>query len=549
MRADGAELVAAVRRGDAEAVAALLEAGAPPDTPTEDGLPVLCLAIAAYDAAVAEALVEGGADPDRTLPDGTTPLTRAVAGGSPAMAAAVLGHDPRRLPDAERARLLALAREWYERCARDELRDRADASRPADTRGSRVMDGEYTHVWQVTLDAPTALTDSTGPTDSMGLMDSTGPPDSMGLMDSTGPTDFTGLMDSTGPTDPTGPTADSTALTGSAGSAGLTVREGHGAILTDLEWAFRVLTPVEELVARATRRRDSDHVDWAAARWVLCERRNRETWSAVTAYRHSPDPERRRFVLDVLHHLLVSPPSWRNSYEKETADLLVAWATGGEDDPGVLAEVLLVLNETEHPRLKAVGLRHAGHPDPRVRAQVPDLVRSWDTSPPPLDADARTVLAALAADEDGGVRAKAGRALIVAHEGSPDFADVIVGLLGDPVADVRASVAERVAHSADRTPAIADALAALLDEDLFDTRLNAAFGLLLRDDPRTADAIARVGAPPHPVYVHDHRLSQIWRWEWDHREESEAAGRGRGRPRPTEKADGADGPTAAPGTR
>ncbi|MFE3122658.1 ankyrin repeat domain-containing protein [Streptomyces hydrogenans] len=510
MRIDGAELVAAVRRGDAEAVAALLEAGATPDTPTEDGLPVLCLAIAAYDAAVAEALVEGGADPDRTLPDGTTPLTRAVAGGSPAMAAAVLGHDPRRLPDAERARLLSQAREWYERCARDELRDRADASRPADTRGSRVMDGEYTHVRQVTLDAPTALTDSTGPTD------------------------------------PTGSTADSTALTG---SAGLTVREGHGAILTDLEWAFRVLTPVEELVARATRRRDSDHVDWAAARWVLSERRSRETWAAVTAYRHSPDPERRRFVLDVLHHLLVSPPTWRNSYEKETADLLVAWATGGEDDPGVLAEVLLVLNETEHPRLKAVGLRHAGHPDPRVRAQVPDLVRSWDTPPPPLDADARAVLAALAADEDGGVRAKAGRALIVAHEGSPDFADVIVGLLGDPVADVRASVAERVAHSADRTPAIADALAALLDEDLFDTRLNAAFGLLLRDDPRTADAIARVGAPPHPVYVHDHRLSRIWRWERDHREESEAAGRGRGRPRPTEKADGADGPTAAPGIR
>ncbi|MFJ3098676.1 ankyrin repeat domain-containing protein [Streptomyces hydrogenans] len=540
MRTDGAELVAAVRRGDAEAVAALLEAGATPDTPTEDGLPVLCLAIAAYDAAVAEALVEGGADPDRTLPDGTTPLTRAVAGGSPAMAAAVLGHDPRRLPDAERARLLALAREWYERCARDELRDRADASRPADARGSRVMDGEYTHVWQVTLDDPTALMNSTAPTDSMGVMDSTGPTDSMGVTDSTALTD---------------PTADSTALTGStgsagsAGSAGLTVREGHGAILTDLEWAFRVLTPVEELVARATRRRDSDHVDWVAARRVLSERRSRETWAAVTAYRHSPDPERRRFVLDLLLHLLVSPPTSWNSYEKETADLLVAWATGGEDDPGVLAEVLLVLNETEHPRLKAVGLRHAGHPDPRVRAQVPDLVRSWDIPPPPLDADARAVLSALAADEDGGVRARAGRALIVAHEGSPDFADVIVGLLGDPVADVRASVAEGVAHSADRTPAIADALAALLDEDLFDTRLNAAFGLLLRDDPRTADAIARVGAPPHPVYVHDHRLSQIWQWEWDQREESGAAGRGRGRSRPTEKADGADGPTAAPGIR
>ncbi|MET8969547.1 ankyrin repeat domain-containing protein [Streptomyces hydrogenans] len=466
MRSDGAELVAAVRRGDAEAVTALLEAGAAPDTPAEDGLPVLCLAVAAYDAAVAEALVEGGADPDRTLPDGTTPLVRAVAGGSPAMVTAVLGREPRlRLPDAERARLLALAREWYERCARDELRDRTDASGPADARRSRVMDDEFAHVSQVTLDD----------------------------------------------------------LTGSTDSTGLTVRDGHGAILTSLEWAFRILTPVEELVARATRR-DSEHVDWTAARCVLSERTSMETWSAVAAHRHDPDPARRRFALDVLFMTLLNPLSRRNSYEKETAELLVAWATDGEDDAGVLAEVLLVLNEAEHPRLKSVGLMYADHPDPRVRAQVPDLVRSWDTPPTPLDADARTVLSALAEDEDGAVRARAGRALVVAHEGSLEFTDVIVGLLGDPEADVRASVAEGVAHSADRTPAIADALAALLDEDVFDTRLNAAFGLLRRDDPRTADAIARVGPPPHPAYEHDHRLSAFWWWERDRRKGSGAAG-------------------------
>lgn len=56
---------------------ALLEAGAAPGTVAEDGLPVLCSAVAAHDAAVAEALVEGGADPDQALPDGTTPLVRA----------------------------------------------------------------------------------------------------------------------------------------------------------------------------------------------------------------------------------------------------------------------------------------------------------------------------------------------------------------------------------------------------------------------------------------------------------------------------------------
>ncbi|MCT9138123.1 ankyrin repeat domain-containing protein [Streptomyces violarus] len=63
------KLVAAVRRGDADEVRALLESGADPDTlDGTDGLPVLCLAVAAYDEPVAEALLQGGADPLRRLP-------------------------------------------------------------------------------------------------------------------------------------------------------------------------------------------------------------------------------------------------------------------------------------------------------------------------------------------------------------------------------------------------------------------------------------------------------------------------------------------------
>ncbi|WP_329203420.1 ankyrin repeat domain-containing protein [Streptomyces sp. NBC_01435] len=451
---DDTQLVAAVRRGDADAVTALLEGGAVPDTVTDDGLPVLCLAVAAYDVAVTEALVEGGADPDRELPDGTTPLIRAIDGGSPAVVEAVLGREPRlRLSEAGREQLLALARRRYERSAEDELRGRAGGSGPV--RRSLVMDDEYNHVSQLTL-------------------------------------------------------------------GGLTVRGGHGAILTDLEWAFRILTPVDELVVRAVARRDPDHVDWSSARWVLSERRSKETWSAVTAYRHDPDPEHRRFVLDVLHSYLLSPSSWRNSYEKETAELLVAWATEGEDDPGVLAEVLHALGETEHRKSKAAGLRYADHPDARVRAQVPDLLLSPNTPPPPLGAAARAALLSLAGDEDGGVRAEAGRALIEAHDGSPDFTDVIVGLLRDPVADVRARAAEAVADRTDRTAAVADALVDLLDEDDFRTRLNAAYGLLRRDHPRTGEAIERVGPLSRPGFEHDHRLSAFWRWKWDREDHSTA---------------------------
>ncbi|MFF5146185.1 hypothetical protein ACFY6U_41830 [Streptomyces sp. NPDC013157] len=84
-------LVAAVRRGDAEQVRELLDAGADPDTDDgSTGLPVLCRAISADDQPVAEALVQGGADPLRRLPDGTTPLLRAMEDGSPGLTRAVL---------------------------------------------------------------------------------------------------------------------------------------------------------------------------------------------------------------------------------------------------------------------------------------------------------------------------------------------------------------------------------------------------------------------------------------------------------------------------
>ncbi|MGQ4330922.1 hypothetical protein ACN6LE_007748, partial [Streptomyces hayashii] len=56
-----AELVEAVRRGDAEAAGELLVGGADPETcDPADGLPLLCAAVAAYDEKIAEALVRGG---------------------------------------------------------------------------------------------------------------------------------------------------------------------------------------------------------------------------------------------------------------------------------------------------------------------------------------------------------------------------------------------------------------------------------------------------------------------------------------------------------
>ncbi|MHB9855201.1 hypothetical protein ACSYGO_38985 [Streptomyces krungchingensis] len=68
------------------------------------------------------------------------------------------------------------------------------------------------------------------------------------------------------------------------------------------------------------------------------------------------------------------------------------------------------------------------------------------------------------------------------------------------------------AASRDDTRAVADALAALLGEDDRSVRLAAAHGLARRDDPRTAEAIERVG-PLGPVFAEGHRARGLWSWK------------------------------------
>ncbi|MFE2288634.1 HEAT repeat domain-containing protein [Streptomyces sp. NPDC059443] len=105
----------------------------------------------------------------------------------------------------------------------------------------------------------------------------------------------------------------------------------------------------------------------------------------MVAHRHHPGPEHRLFVLTVLesyrlrpYRLLMKRSGGQNTFAKETADVLVAWATDdGEENPAVLARVLRMLGEMDHPELEAVGLRHAGHPSARVRAEVPSLLFDW----------------------------------------------------------------------------------------------------------------------------------------------------------------------------
>ncbi|BDH06231.1 ankyrin repeat domain-containing protein [Streptomyces seoulensis] len=432
-----ARLRSAVRAGDAEAVRDLLDKGADPNAVDANGLPVLCVAVAAYDERVAEELTAGGADPDRVLPDGTTPLWHAVDGGSPAVFSAVLGPEPRsRLPQAERERLLTLARCRYETGTAEELRRRTGAPGPAET--VRVRDDEYDWVDQVSL-------------------------------------------------------------------GGLVMRAGHGAVLTSLEGAFRIPTPVDELIGRAVVRPDEEHVDWSAACWVLIQRRSFETWSAVVAQRRSPDRAHRLFVSGYLRMRGLFDPD--SSYEEEERELLAAWAAE-ETDGEILARVLEALTDRDHPGQEAVGLRHARHPDPRVRRQVPYALCVDHV---PRTPTARAALLTLLHDPDAEVRLSACAAGIRDGDLLPEITRALLSVAEAPDTGPRAVAAAALAGSPDRTPAVADALAALLgDEDQL-VRLEAAYGLALRDDPRTARAIERVG-PLGTGFEHDHRADEFWRW-------------------------------------
>ncbi|MFJ7157623.1 HEAT repeat domain-containing protein [Streptomyces sp. NPDC101118] len=426
--------------GDVWAVHDLVDAGADPDTPGPDGLPVLCAAVAAYDDEMAAVLVECGADPDRTLPDGTTPLLRAVALGSPAVVGAVLGREPLlRLPETARERALSEARTWYDAGAVAELRRRTGATGTAAIRP--VQDDGYGHVEEVAL-------------------------------------------------------------------GGHAVRAGHGAVLTDLERAFQILTPVDELVARAVRHPDDDHVDRSACTYALVGRHDEETWAAVVAHGRHPSPAHRRFAAHFLFARAVTGPQ-AHLYEEEAAAVLTAWAAA-EPDAEVLETVLLACSEYDHAGLVAAGLRHTGHPDPRVRSRAAALLH------PPDGPAASAALRALARDPVPDVRGTVAAVLGGGWRGelTPGARRELLTLVRDPDPGVRLVAASALSESADEDPAVLDALAALLD-DLDDPRirLEGGYGLARRNDPRTQDAYARIG-PLDTFPRPDHRLNALWDWKW-----------------------------------
>ncbi|MGW6925009.1 HEAT repeat domain-containing protein [Streptomyces sp. NPDC054950] len=432
-----AELVAAVRRGDAGAVRELLDGGQDPNArDPADGVPLLCVAVAAYDEPVAEELIRAGADPLRSpdgapggdpgLPGGDSALTRAVDGGCSWLAARLLP-DLVRLDADARADLLARARYWAGADLETELRRRTGAAGPVE-RGTARVDS-----WSSWYERH-----------SLG---------------------------------------------------GQTVWDGHPGVLTVLEERFRIRTPFDELLARALTRPDRDHGVWSDSVVLLAGRLDEETWGAAQALSAHPDRLHRLFAADVLRCLVIGfggmfarPGS---VVHKLAPEVFLPWALE-EPDPEVLALVLSGLSEEGDSDgnweiIEAVGLPYAGHPDPRVRLEVPDTLRP----------------------ETAGTRVPR------------EKLDVLYALAGDPDPRVRERAARWLAHCPAEAPGVTDVLAGLLDDELRDTRVHAAYGLAQRDDPRCVAAERALRPLDVDGGPDDGLVRAMWRYEERHPEVSQ----------------------------
>lgn len=304
---------------------------------------------------------------------------------------------------------------------------------------------------------------------------------------------------------------------------GLTVRDGHGAVLTVLEEEFGVRSSVADLAARVLPYRNDLDANWSTAAYALFRRKGPLAWSELVALRTHPDPTHRRLLAHALSYPLILPSVHVGTTRER--DFLASWALG-EPDGWVLAGVLNSFAYGRHADKQAIGLRYADHPDPRVRREVPDLITGEGD---PFSTAVETALLELARDADPGVRSSAAQGF---HPSGESFSrasrEALLTLVRDADPDVRASAAATLAWGRDRTPAVLEALVALMDEEDQALRLEAAFGLAHRGDPRAKEAYELVGPLGPEFGEHDHRVEGRWRfadrYEPDRRQDGTTTG-------------------------
>ncbi|GAO13051.1 hypothetical protein TPA0598_18_00100 [Streptomyces lydicamycinicus] len=260
---------------------------------------------------------------------------------------------------------------------------------------------------------------------------------------------------------------------------GITVRDGHGAILTHLEELLGVRTSFEELMDRALAHAGQNHTAWASATILLAHRRDPATWTAAAELRTHTDPVHRLFGAEVLRLTHLFDDSDEDAFAGPALDAFTDWSAK-ETDLAVLAEVLVALGEHAAPGAQEALLPYAGHHDTRVRRAVARGLSVWPSPPAFSDAVRRALRE----------------------------------LIRDPEAGVRQDACLTIAEGKDRDPVLTDAMAALLDDEDRRVQVIAVYGLALHHDERCVEGARRLG-PPQPAYPdEEHYLGAAWRYEW-----------------------------------
>lgn len=356
----------------------LLAAGADPDRLSQGTDAPLCGAACGGHTEVVRALLASGAAPDRVEGFGFTALTWAVQQGRAAVVTELLaaGSDPDRPGPTGEPPIVAAARRGSPGCVRALLQ-----------RGARERSAALTEArrW-LTLDVEAAL--------RAGLEQAYGPGHPSAVHrypEDGGVTVEVQFLDAAG--NPV---------------SGDEQQTGHAAITTLLEASLGIAAPGAELAARALRSADPGNDDWTEAAAALGRRADEETLRAAVLWCRGPDPLRQAFGADVLGRS--GTPRGRQvlrELARETGDPLAARAAvaalGRLADPAALPEVL----------------RHAGHPEARVRAAVADALAGLL---PPGHTEGLERLRALAGDHDTEVSTRAARTLAgLRRENQPEL--------------------------------------------------------------------------------------------------------------------------------
>ncbi|MEU7136614.1 HEAT repeat domain-containing protein [Streptomyces sp. NPDC046261] len=244
---------------------------------------------------------------------------------------------------------------------------------------------------------------------------------------------------------------------------GLTVRDCHTAILTQLEPVYGITAPFAELLDRALAAPDIEHAVWSASRSLLLERDPHAVWDEAAALRDRPDPLARYFGTDMLYVINLLDESEDSPFDGPLVDLFLPWLEQ-EENPLVTWGLTVGLTNALDPRAEQPLVGLTRHPDRRVRRSA---VAGLDAPLRRGDAEALATAVACTQDPDAGVRESA------------------CWVLSQPPLD---------------SSAASDALAACLDDEAEAVRVTAATRLVLRDDPRgdelidALDALGAVGA-------------------------------------------------------